>query len=60
MTIQNLIHAIIAGVVFYVVYILIGMVVTALGLPAIIMTLIAVLLLLAFILYLIRLFGINF
>jgi hypothetical protein len=57
--IEKLIRAAVVAVVLYLIYIVAGMVMAALSLPTVFLMIVAVLLLLAFILFVVRLFGIN-
>jgi energy-coupling factor transporter transmembrane protein EcfT len=57
--IQKLIRLLIIGVVLYIVYIIAGMIVAALGAPAIFLTLVVVILLLVFIYEILQTFGIS-
>lgn len=57
--IEKLIRAIVVGVVLYVVFIIIGAVVSAVGLPSLVTVLAGAILALIFCAYLLKLFGIN-
>ena len=57
---ETIIKAVVLAIVLYVVYILVGMVVAALGLPAILSLVVGVILVLGFLLWLLKAFGINF
>lgn len=57
---NKVIEAVIVGVVLYIVYIILSLVINALGGTAILVTLVGVLLLLLFVAYLLKAFGVNF
>jgi len=58
--ISTIIKAIVLAIVLFVVYYLVGLVVTALGLPAVITLIVGVLLALCFCAWLLRAFGVSF
>ena len=58
--VQTIIKAVVLALVLYVVYILVGMLVAALGLPSVLTLIVGILLLLGFLLFVLRAFGINF
>lgn len=58
--IETLIKAIVLGIVLFIVYYLVGLIVVALGLPGIVTLVIGVLLALGFLIWLLRAFGISF
>lgn len=57
--IQTIIRCIVVGVVLYLIWLILGWLLAGV-VPAIIMTIVGVLLVLAFVLYVIRAFGITF
>ncbi len=58
--IDKIIKATVLGIVLYIVYILVGMLVTALGIPAIVTLVIGILLALGFLAFVLKLFEISF
>jgi uncharacterized membrane protein (UPF0136 family) len=56
---DKIITLLIIGVVLYIIYVIAGMLVSALSLPGIILTLIGVILLLVFVVKILRIFGIT-
>lgn len=57
---NTILKAIVLGIALYVVYVLVGMIVAALGLPAVVALVVGVLLALGFIIWVLRAFGISF
>ena len=57
---STIIKAIVLGIVLYIAYYLVGLIVVALGLPTIVTLIVGILLVLCFLVWLLREFGISF
>lgn len=58
--VEKIIRLFVIGLVLYIIYYIAGLIVSALSLPGVVLTIVMVILLLVFIMYLLRAFDIKF